>query len=338
MRSATRLALSALTVTSLLAGACGATTIDYVDFVQFGGIQYVAPRGELGRPLTEADLGPERFRVRQTLSRGGSGAGYRPGDGDAAFVATGDPVYTVRGYAPSFRLAARHDGRLVLYEADSNDSARQGADLLDIEGRVAAITLLSERDGRTVLGRIDDPARVRDLVHLVVTAPVDQSARVDSPPAAFIGFEMADGTTTARAYFVTAGVLSRGIKVGGTFRDAVNELLAAAPTPTPRPAAIDLSRRYDLARATRVYLKGLPGSIPTATPSVEAVARALDADLMTVDPPQPLGTYVVVGLEFTDHYVSFAYEADSGRLTVMVPEDRISVIAPDAFRALLATR
>ena len=51
-------------------------------------------------------------------------------DGDAAFLDIGTRVYTVKGYLPTFRLAAYLDGVLQLYEADTNPCARTGADLL----------------------------------------------------------------------------------------------------------------------------------------------------------------------------------------------------------------
>jgi hypothetical protein len=42
----------------------------------------------------------------------------------AAYLDPGTPLYAVDGYRPSFRLAARREGRLVLYEAAENPSAR----------------------------------------------------------------------------------------------------------------------------------------------------------------------------------------------------------------------
>ena len=149
-------------------GACavppfGSTTIDYVDFVKWSGIDYLGSFTTAGRAIADADLGPEYFRVKQTLATSGRGINYQIQDGDAAFVPTGDPVYTVRGYAPTFRLAARHDGRLVLYEVHMNPAAKQGRDLFDIEGKVSAIAILDQKRNTTVIGRISEPARVEAL-------------------------------------------------------------------------------------------------------------------------------------------------------------------------------
>jgi hypothetical protein len=44
-------------------------------------------------------------------------------DGDAAYLDPGTAVYAVRGYRPSFRLAARREGKPVLFEAAENPRA-----------------------------------------------------------------------------------------------------------------------------------------------------------------------------------------------------------------------
>jgi hypothetical protein len=309
--------------------------VDYIDFIQHGDIQYVASMsGTLGRGLTDADLGPEQFRVRNALARGGNGGGGTPRDGDAAFVSAGEPVYAVRGYRPTFRVAAHHDGRLVLYEADSNPAAKVGGDLLDLDGKVAAITLLSPKDGRTILGRIADPARVRDLVNLVLTAPVDQSVRTTTAPD-HVGFELTDGTVSSRAYFREPGVLQRGIQVSGRFGDAMDELRASAPTPTPIPATVNLARRYDLVHASRVTIKAAT-TFRQNVDVVRELAAALDEDRPAFARNPSLGTDVFVIFEFPDHYVSLSFDTASNTLLVVTPQEEFGVHPSTAFAAALA--
>jgi hypothetical protein len=274
--------------------------------------------------------------VKQTLAHAGRGGGYTPQDGDAAFVLTGEPVYAVSGYKPSFRLAARHDGRLVLYEADSNPAARTGADLLDIEGKVTAITLLSQKDGRTVIGRISDPARVTELVRLVVTGPVVRSHPASSPGmSAFVAFELSDGTVTGRAYFADTSILSRDIKVEHAFHDAIVDLMAKAPTPSPVPATVNLTRRYGLAAATRVTIKQPPKTFTQDPALVARFAAALDTDAPAFPRAVLPNDYTVVIFEFADHYVSLSYDAAGDRLTVVTPDDDFAVRPPPEFRELL---
>jgi len=339
-----RLAASLL-VAILLSGCYGpfggGTMIDYTDFVRVNGVMYVAPFNPVGRALSDEDLGPEQLRVKQTLARGGFGLDYHPVDGDAAFIPSGDPVYSVRGYSASFRLAARHDGMLVLYEADSSPQARHGADLLDIGGKVKSFALLSQKDGQTVLSRIADRPRVDDIVRLVLDAAVDQSplgTRVyGSEDVVRLSFELDDGTATVRAYDRVHGVLWRGIQVSGLFQTAVSDLVLSAPTPSPVPGVVNLARRYGLVRATRVTVKSESPSprISADASRVTEFAAALDENMPARRASRPTTTQTVVIFEFADHIVSLVYDVASETLTVFAPDDELAVRAPPRFVELL---
>ncbi|TMC68215.1 MAG: hypothetical protein E6J15_13615, partial [Chloroflexi bacterium] len=81
---------------TLVIASCASYSVDYIDFVKANGITYVAgytTDDRLGRVLTDADLGPEQFRVKQSVASAGKGPGYQLSDGDAAFVGVGEPVY-----------------------------------------------------------------------------------------------------------------------------------------------------------------------------------------------------------------------------------------------------
>ena len=151
----------------------GAVQIDYVDFVQFGGITYVAAWTSPGRPLQEGELGAAYARVKVKLE-GSQDPGHRLQDGDAAFLDPGTPVFQVKGYRPRFRQAAHEGGRLTLYEADTNTKAKIGADLVDLVEKVVYIGINSSQDGHTELAAIRDPAQVAALVNMVLTSPVSQ--------------------------------------------------------------------------------------------------------------------------------------------------------------------
>jgi hypothetical protein len=58
----------------------------------------------------------------------------------------------VRGYRPSFRLAARQDAGLVAFEADTNPGTRVGRDLLDLDGKSAGLASTARADAMTELG------------------------------------------------------------------------------------------------------------------------------------------------------------------------------------------
>ena len=63
---------------------------DWVDFVKFEGITYIANRGP-GKASVD-DLGKERYRIAFKLQHF-AGFGYRSQDGDAAYLNPGTPIF-----------------------------------------------------------------------------------------------------------------------------------------------------------------------------------------------------------------------------------------------------
>jgi hypothetical protein len=51
------------------------------------------------------------------------------------------PVYAIKGYDTSFRLAARMDDGLITFEVLSNPRANEASDVLDIGGKVSSIDI-----------------------------------------------------------------------------------------------------------------------------------------------------------------------------------------------------
>ena len=95
---------------------CDTVAIDWVNFIQVGSTQYVSgtvPTAE----LQEGDLGPVYTHVKFKIRDNVCDPAYRPKDGDAAFLEPGTPVYQVKGQPPAEQLAARFDGRILVYLA-----------------------------------------------------------------------------------------------------------------------------------------------------------------------------------------------------------------------------
>jgi hypothetical protein len=101
--------------------------IDYVDFVNHGGRQYVA--GMAGAPLIErTDLGEVVLRSACSFSAFNERTHRDPGrprDGDTGFLPPGTAIHSVRGWEPACRLAAEHDGQIHVYIA--LDPSRESA-------------------------------------------------------------------------------------------------------------------------------------------------------------------------------------------------------------------
>jgi hypothetical protein len=210
-------------------GVSETVVIDWVDVVQFGGIRYLAKINPSGRAPTDADVGPVFATVRFKVADNVHDPGYRLKDGDATFLDVGTPVYSVSGYAPTFRLVARShlDGRLLFYEADTNPHAHSSADVLDIGGKVRSIGVNSQQDGTTELGVVKDPTQVLALVTMVLDAHVNQGYQERDSATYFVAFHMDDGTAVTRAFWRGSGELERGIFLPPAFGDALQRAVAA---------------------------------------------------------------------------------------------------------------
>jgi hypothetical protein len=214
--------LAGMLAVSLLAALAGcapvryATIIDWVNMIRFRGITYLA-NVQAGRDLQADDLGTRFDTVRFRLDGNVHDANYQTHDGDAAFLDAGTPVYRVLAYAPTFRLAARQDGRIVLFEADTNPQAKIGADLLDIGGKVSSITVTGDTTTQAV-ATISDSHLIVTLVSLLLAAPVDQSERPgDAGVRYFLAFHLTDGTQVMRLYLPQSHEVARGIIVPDAF-------------------------------------------------------------------------------------------------------------------------
>jgi hypothetical protein len=203
---------------------------DRTDFVRFGGITYMSY--EYLTPYTTdrpdpSVLGLEFARVQFKIP---SDCDYKAEDGDAAYLQPGTPLYTVTGYRTDFLLATFEGCAVKLYEADRIPNARTGADLLDIDGKVAFVKITASDTVNTELGRIDEPALVESFVTAVLRAPVttgDPGRRTGEMYR--IAFHMHDGVVIRAAYWEQAGELSRGVRY--PLSRATRDLLAAAISP-----------------------------------------------------------------------------------------------------------
>ncbi len=201
--------------------------LDWADTVKFGGITYLATDDGVGRPLKEEDLGPKFAQVQHKLQDNVNDLAYETKNGDAGFLEPGTPVYEVRGYDPSFRLAAydAYGGKtLTLYEVMVNPKAEEASDYLDIEGKVRYIGVNGPRSASTELASIRNPKKVRSLVGMIMKAPLqaepgsfgDENAKVY-----FLAFHLEDGTASVQTYYADEGKMYFGITLPEEFRRTI---------------------------------------------------------------------------------------------------------------------
>ena len=202
-----------------------ASAVDFANIMQFDGIEYHGV-DDAGRVLTEADVGPEYARVRCKLQD----HAYQPieglQDGDAALLDPGTPVYSVRGYRPSFRLAVRQQDRWVLFESHDNPQARRGADLLDLAGKVRSIAIhRSLPSSGPLLATIGDAQEVTALVAMIEGAHVEPIRWKREQDSYRLVFAFEDGTITRRLYQPGGRRLAGDIVLPPTFQTALDRAL-----------------------------------------------------------------------------------------------------------------
>lgn len=89
--------------------------IDWVNAIHFNGTTYLASFS--AQKLSASTLGPlfgtTKFKVDGNIQD----PNYHLKDGDATYLPAGTPVYTVKGYPSTKKLATNINGVVTLYEA-----------------------------------------------------------------------------------------------------------------------------------------------------------------------------------------------------------------------------
>jgi hypothetical protein len=182
---------------------------DLMPELRFGGLKYHPYTWLPAFAAVSQDmLGEVRYRTSFHLQ---CGYKHELQEGETMFLPAGTPVYEMRGYAPTFRLAAKGTGAgsgLWVYEAATSPDAQVGEDLLDIRGKVTSIDILAAQDRRDPLAIIDDPALIEELVGLVLDAPVNHDDFDNEGKRYFLAFRLADGTASVRPLYVDEARLS----------------------------------------------------------------------------------------------------------------------------------
>lgn len=200
-----------------------AVCIEWVNVIMFNDIMYRGNRHITSEKTGDIQLGDVYDTVQFKLADVVTEIDYVIKNGDSAILEIGTPVYEVVGYAPEFRLAADTGYGIVIYEASRNPNAVTGGDLLDIENKVSYITLNSEEDGLTPLGKIDDADKVEEIISDILDAPIDMDITRDYDNRYFIEFHLIDGSSVIRNLLTESGLIGDDIHID----DALVETLTA---------------------------------------------------------------------------------------------------------------
>jgi hypothetical protein len=192
---------------------CRNIVIDWVDSLQVNGVRFYDLY-----PNHEAEglaLGPKVGRITSTLNDTVCDLSYQMKDGDATFLAKGTRVYTLAGYDSAKVVSAA--GRV--YEARPGGGTT-GADQLPFAAAsVQRVVLLSQIDGKTVMGVIEDSAEVQAFAAAVLRAPVEDET--DESWNYLLEFQLGDGLRFQRNFSTETGVLRQGVHLSESARQLV---------------------------------------------------------------------------------------------------------------------
>jgi hypothetical protein len=191
-------------------GAKAQATDEPIDFIRFNGAVFLSTAylaedspPAASSPLTAGDLGPVVGEVVTNWIDGNDEILYPnepcywdSPDGTAPLLAPGHDIYAVRGYATTFRLAARHGGDFVAYQVWCNDEAEVGADLFDIFDRVNRISVTADLSESSGFAVIEDRATVVRLVSMLLEGKVIPEELSSMAPVTHqLIFHLEDGST-----------------------------------------------------------------------------------------------------------------------------------------------
>jgi len=199
--------------------------LDYISVFQHEGIKYGQLGSSSGSTLKQ-QAGPQVGQIMYKMS-GHACEGHIMKDGDATLLDIGTVLYQVDGYKPESRLLAGGE----LYLASDNPAAATVDDLLDIQGKIAAVQFVSGEDG-SVLSTFSPEAA--DAFAQAYTKLSYKSFAVlykehkGIPGDSYrLRIKLKDGSDLALAYWPKQKVLTPGNVVDDAFDKLITEQRAA---------------------------------------------------------------------------------------------------------------
>ncbi len=164
--------------------------IDWAPFVNFDGRQYMRIAGTIEPQRLVTPYGRVALNVSETPPERAASTGGAL-ECAAAFLPVGTLLYSIEGFAPTFRLATA-DGEL--YQAHSMPRRGVGADLIDIEGKVIALLARPANSTNDSMAQVIDQALVDDLVSALHTGTYNPGIH-PSGQGFVLHFRLSDGST-----------------------------------------------------------------------------------------------------------------------------------------------
>ncbi|CAM3922574.1 hypothetical protein COLU111180_14735 [Cohnella lubricantis] len=185
-------------------GTCGVVN-EWVDFLILNDIHY--DRIEGAEPVPDDQIGDKAGQVKYTMDDHPCSY-HQARNGDAAYLAVGTPVFALKDYRPEFRVIANQQ----IYQVDHNPHAQTMGELLDIEGKVANVSLVSGNDG-SIIGYLGADAAeqfVRELLPLQYVGFDEINKQTKPEYGISLRVHLQDGTSFSIGYKPEANAFTNG--------------------------------------------------------------------------------------------------------------------------------
>ena len=199
------LSLSACNVKTI-AGVCPDAEISWVDVLKINDIKYEG--GDEGLfTINTVEKGKKIGEVDYMLADHAC-SNHRMKNGDAAFLPIGTEIYELVGYKSDFRVVADNK----VYQVSENKKAKSMAELLDIKGKVAKMSLESDYDGSHLLDFTEQEtiAFVKDLRSLEYVGAEEVYKIIESDNRAFLRIHLLDGSSFRMVYWLDENAFHLG--------------------------------------------------------------------------------------------------------------------------------
>ncbi len=180
--------------------------IDWVDFLKINDIMY-DHNDEGTKEVTEGQIGDKIGEVAYMLNDHAC-TGHVAKNGDAAYLPVGTAIYELNGYKPEFRIVANNK----IYEVNKNPKAATIGELLDIENRVAKVSLESGYDGSPI-GDFSSEASIEFIQQLLPLPYVgfdEVYEQIKHETGYFLRVHLQDGTSLRMVYYPKANAFNTG--------------------------------------------------------------------------------------------------------------------------------
>lgn len=195
----------------------------WVSFIQFDGARYdenFVSGFEMSPEHLEARVGSVRCNIFSVRD-----AGYDLRDGDSSWLAPGTELWSVKGYSPSFRIAAVVGDSIFLHETWPRRAVGTGRDVIGDADQPARALVIRSGKSEAVIATIDDPAEVKALVADLLDSPIDTNHHYDGGPRHWVVIEMESGPPLTVLVSVDEKRASPGLALSDRF---VNAIVSAA--------------------------------------------------------------------------------------------------------------